>query len=489
MLRHQRRRLEREFRKVHIVPTDEEFTAQTGLGIALELLTKSPMMKEIEKYLPQRVSHRSVGTWKLFCSLLAAHLEGVQSIADLEELEGDPYLESLFGTEMPKPRTLCDYLADFEEHHIEGLNKFINQMGFALHSLVLEAHPELVTKSRILDIDSTYHVHHGELFEGVTWNYKNQWSLESQSAFSSLGFCHHVWLRPGNTKSGTDADQMIRNIFDTALTLKLRHLLHNDYLRMDSAFCNEKTIRACIERGAHFTITAHKATTHWLKLLETQGVDWKPWIHNPDTVKKYEKASYPLPQVEVGRIWWTPSWGEGKIKFPILVKRTWKSYCKIKERHKVKSQGELFNLDTIEESGGWDYYAVVTNHDLTKSSYQEILEFHQKRASSENMNREQKYGFHLNNFPCRSMTANKAWMMSAMIAHNLLRFISLMNNPEHPQFARKTRRKFVNFPAKIKEKSKQIFLRVPHKFYKEVIEFVEGWQFPEKVFAHMFSTS
>ena len=114
MLRHQRRRLEREFRKVHIIPTNETLTAQTGLGLALEILTKSPLMKEIEKHLPKRTSHRSLGSWKLFCCLIAAHLEGVQSIQDLEELDGDPYLESLFGAEVPKPRTIVDLLADFE---------------------------------------------------------------------------------------------------------------------------------------------------------------------------------------------------------------------------------------------------------------------------------------------------------------------------------------------------------------------------------------
>jgi hypothetical protein len=282
---------------------------------------------------------------------------------------------------------------------------------------------------------------------------------------------------------------MIRNIFDTSLTSRIRHLFHQDFVRMDSAFCSQDVIKACLEKGTHFTITAHKATTGWHKLIEAQGISWQPWRHDPETVKKYEKAGYPLPQVEVGRLWWSPPWGNDLLKFPILVKRTWKSFCKIKERHKVKSQGELFNLDTIEESGGWDYYAVVTNFDLTQHSYQEVMEFHQKRASSENMNREQKYGFHLNNFPCKSLTANKAWMMSAMIAHNLLRFISLMNDPVHPRFARKTRRKFINFPSRIVERSKQVFLRVPKKFHKEVIEFIEGWQFPETVFAHMFSTA
>ena len=77
----------------------------------------------------------------------------------------------------------------------------------------------------------------------------------------------------------------------------------------------------------------------------------------------------------------------------------------------------------------------------------------------------------------------------AMISHNLLRFVSLMNNPEAPQMAKKTRRKFINFPSKYLERSKMFWLKVPEAFYKGVIAFIEGWRFPEKVSAHMLSTA
>lgn len=130
-----------------------------------------------------------------------------------------------------------------------------------------------------------------------------------------------------------------------------------------------------------------------------------------------------------------------------------------------------------------------TNHDLQKESYQKIMQHHQKRASSENMNKEVKYGYKLNNFPCRALAANQAWYVFAMIAHNLLRFVSLMEDPITPSMAKKTRRKFINFPAKVLERSKTLWLRVPQKFYQGVIKFIEGWQFPDKVSAQMFSTS
>lgn len=488
MIRQERRRIEREIKKVNILPSSERLTASTGIGVLVEMLYKSSFMKEIEKCLPERVSHRSLGSPMLALTLVAAHLMGAESIEDLEELRDDEFLIGLFGGNVPAPRTMVDYLNDFEPSHIEGLNFFLNMMGKSLHGILYAEHPEKVTRDRIIDIDSTYHVHYGDLIEGVWWNYKKEWSLESQSAFSSLGFCHHVWLRPGNTKSGTDADKMIHSIFDDSKSQVERKIQGTDFARMDSAFCNQGTIKSAMAEGTLFTITANKATTFWHHLMDRQGIDWQAWKWSPEEMRHFEKTKTQPPIIELGRIWWKPSWGDGKLMFPIIIKRTWESFCKIQDKQK-KQTSLLFYADSAQEQGGWDHYAVVTNHDLTRWSYQEVMVHHQGRASSENMNKEAKYGYKLNNFPCRRLVANQAWYVFAMIAHNLLRFVSLMDDPENPHMAKKTRRKFINFPAKFMERSKQFWLRVPETFYKGVIKLIESWRFSEKVSAHMFSTA
>ncbi len=154
-----------------------------------------------------------MGSGPLALTLIAVHLLGVESVEDLEEVRDDEFLMGLFDDDVPAPRTLLDYLNDFEDVHIDGLNQFLNIMSRTLHQMVISQHPEVLGKDRIVDIDSTYHKHYGDLIEGVTWNYKNEWSLESQVAFNSLGFYHQLWVRPGNTKSGTDADVMINNIY------------------------------------------------------------------------------------------------------------------------------------------------------------------------------------------------------------------------------------------------------------------------------------
>jgi Transposase DDE domain group 1 len=488
MIRQQRRRITRELKSIKMLSSSEKLSASTGLGVLVEMFAKSPFMHEIEKFLPERVSHRSLGSPLLALTLFAAHLMGAESVEDISELQDDEFLCGLFGGAVPAPRTIIDFLNDFEPAHIEGLNQFLNTMGKSLKSFLIEEHDKKMSKDRIIDIDSTYHIHYGELIEGAWWNYKKEWSLESQSAFSSEGFCHQVWLRPGNTKSGTDADLMIDNLFTDSKSQAERKYQGKDFTRMDSAFCNQNTIKSCMKNGLLFTITANKATTFWHHLLEEQGVDWKPWAWSESEQVRFAKTKTHPPQIELGRIWWRPSWSDGKLLFPIIVKRTWKSFCKVKDKNK-KEQGLLFYPDSSEEQGGWDYYAVVTNHDLAKEPYQEVMVHHQARASSENMNKEIKYGYKLNNFPCRKIVANQAWYVFAMIAHNLLRFVSLMDNPENPYMSKKTRRKFINFPSKYIERSRQFWLKVPEIFYKGVIALIAGWQFPDRVSAHMFSTA
>ena len=487
MIRAERRRIERTLRSYKSIPTNERLTASSGIGVLVEIFYKSPLFNEMMKHLPERLSHRSLGAGPLALTLIAGHLLGVESVEDLEEIRDDEFLMELFGDDVPAPRTLLDYLNDFEESHIDGLNQFLNIMSRTLHQMVIAEHPEVLGTDRIVDIDSTYHKHYGDLIEGVTWNYKNEWSLESQVAFNSLGFCHHLWVRPGNTKSGTDADLMINKIYSIEVPQLERKRTGRDYVRMDSAFCNQDTIKACMGRGLLFTITANKATTFWHDLMNEEGIDWKDWTYTDKEVKDFTRQGMEPTKVQLGRIWWKPKWADDTLLFPIIIKRTWKSFCKYREKN--KNVDSLFDVAGIAESGGWDYYAVVTNMDLTQWNYQEIMQHHQKRGSTENMNKEAKYGYSLNNLPCRKLVANRAWYIFAMIAHNLMRFVAIMDNPEQPSMAKKTRRKFINFPAKIAERSKQLWLRVPVKYFKGVIELIEGWCFPEQVRTHIHSTA
>ena len=479
MTRQQRRLTERKLKRIKIIPCDIKLTANTGLGTVLEIFENSPLASEFKKCLPKRVSPRSAGSYFLGLMVMAGHIHGVDALSDLASIQEDPYLNKLFEDDVAAVRTIGDFLRDFEPVHIEKLNEFLNKMSRCLFaSLQSNLAAPFKPRDLIIDIDSTYHVHYGEKIEGVAWNYKNEWSLETQVAFSNLGFCHGVQLRPGNTKSGVDAGRPIEQVFTDARSQLQRKREGRDYFRADSAYCYQEVIRACMKMGTWFTLTANDATTGWKSQLKGEGVSWNEWIYSKEEIKKAHKQERELAKIEVGRFFWSPGWSEEKLVFPMVVKRTW--------RPKKEVQHDLFAPDTVLEDGEWDYYCVCTNLDLSKWSLQEVLEHHAKRGNAENFVKEEKYNFKLNNFPCQKMLANHAWLQLALIAHNMIRWIALMDAPDRPHYSKKIRKRYIFTAGKLVYHAGQWALRVMKTQYERGLKNLrEAWQLPATIPAQL----
>jgi hypothetical protein len=485
MTRQLRRQKERHLKKIKVVPTDFKLTAASGLGTVLEIFDQSGAAAEFRGCLPERISHRSAGSYFLALTVMAGHIHGVDSLSDLSVIKDDPYISALFEDEVAANRTIGDFLRDFEPEHINKMNSFLNRMAKSMHASLRTHLPDpFKPEARIVDIDSTYHEHFGEKIEGVAWNYKNEWAIETQAAFSSLGFSHGLQMRPGNTKSGTDAESMIETIFSDERTQEQRRREKLDYFRADSAYCCQAVIRACLRMGVLFTLTANDATTKWKSQIERQGLDWQPWQWSEDEIKEAGKKERSLPKVEVASFYWRPGWSEETLLFPIAVKRTWR------EIRPEKAQGDLFAPDTVKELGAWDYYAVVNNFDLSTWTPQSVLEHHARRGNAENFIKEEKYNYRLKNFPCQKLLANHAWALLAQVAHNMIRWIALMDAPEKPHYSKKIRRKYIFIAGRVISHAGSIVLRVMKSSYERGLKNLrEGWRFPETASAQFASAS
>ncbi len=480
MTRQQRRHTERKLKKIKIIPCDIKLTASSGLGTVLEIFDNSPLAEEFRKCLPERVSHRSAGSYFLALMVMAGHIHGVEALSDLAQIQEDPYLMKLFDDDVAAVRTVGDYLRDFTEIEIGLLNDFLNTMSRTLFTALQGALPsEFKPENLIIDMDSTYHEHFGEKIEGVAWNYKNEWSLETQVAFSSLGFCHGVQMRPGNTKSGTDAAPFIERIFKDARSQFMRKRAGLDYFRADSAYCNQDVIRSLLKMGVLFTITANQATTNWKTQMSEEGLSWSEWVYTAEEKRAALIKERELPKIEVSRFYWRPSWSDETLLFPVVIKRTWKPA-------RPEMQTDIFAPDTILADGEWDYYAVVTNFDLTKWTLQQVLEHHAKRGNAENFVKEEKYNFKLKNFPCQKLLANHAWVQLALVAHNLIRWIAMMDAPDRPHYSKKIRRRYIFNAGKLVYHAGQWALRVMESAYERGLKNLrDGWQFPEIIPAQL----
>ena len=80
-------------------------------------------------------------------------------------------------------------------------------------------------------------------------------------------------------------------------------------------------------------------------------------------------------------------------------------------------------------------------------------------------------------------------MLFVLIAHNLLRWIAIIEEPTKPLYAKKLRRKYIFSPGKLVRHARQLVLKVSVKF-KEVIEQLkEAWGKKPEIVPQQFSTA
>jgi hypothetical protein len=426
--------------------TKQRLTSVGGLQFLLEAFEQSRLKKPFAEALPERCSKRSQGSYRLGLIQVASFLRGHDCLADLEEFRKDPMLSEVMRGETVAPRTMGDFLRDFETEHLSNLNGLLAQQAKAYRAqlekmLKKEFKPSLAPHLRI---DSTSHVQHGAKMEGLAYNYKDEWCLDSQVIFDELGLCWDMQLRPGNTKSGVDASEQIRRAFSSY------KFNEEKYLSADSAYCNQEIVTTCLGLGAKFTITANQATTGWENHIP-EITKWEKWTYSEEEQKAATDKAVELPEIELGNFYWQPSWNN-VLRLPIVVKR---------QKYGVEEQMCL-------GLGEYKYYGIVTNHSLFKYSLQDIVEHHNKRGDAENFIREEKYGYDLKHFPCLELKANHAFGLLAMVAHNLLRWVAIHDNPSRPSFAKGLRRRFIDIPGIVVSHARLLILKVSKTAIKEV---------------------
>jgi hypothetical protein len=441
-----------------LMATDDKLTAAAGLATIMEVYDQHPISRGFAEALPERVTanSRSGGSYRLGLIQLNSFIYGHDCLDDIEEFRGDPLLEAAMKGEVAAPRTIGDWLRDFLQENIEKLSCYCGTMARNVRKELIEVLPEEFKPNRAItiDMDSTSHVQCGEKMEGLAWNYKDEWGLYSEVAFDELGLCHGMQLAPGNTKPGSTCVPLIEQCF---AGMKYGE---EKYFRGDSAYCYEAVLRALMRLGVTYVVAAHDGTSGWKGHID-EVTEWTPWVHSDEEIEKAAKRKRELPKVELGRFYWEPSWAPN-IKIPVIVKRTWK---------------DAEQLGFLENPAHWDYYGVVTNFDLFHNSLQSVMEFYQKRGNAERFIREEKYGFDLKHFPCQSLRANHAFALLAMVAHNLLRWVAIVQKPDKPHFSKKIRRRFVYIPGKIVHHARQVYLKIPVRFHEEVSRLLAGLRY------------
>jgi len=406
--------------------TRKDLSAISGLIFFSDLINRLNLDGKLGTVLPKRLRSTGSKAANKFVLGIMAFIAGADCIEDLEIFRKDPLFGKLAGT--MASTTMGKFLRSFRLKEIEKLQNLLPELALALRQKLG------IEEKVVITMDSTPHEQHGLKMEGVEWNYKSMWCLDSQNAFDQYGFCYGWHLRKGSTYSGNGAVEMIERIF------KKIPKDHKRYFRADSAYSNLAVYNALLSRGIHFAICLKENV-------------WAPLVDNYEFKMGWKKTSI--------RFFDSNRCQVASCLYPIkgLQGRSFLRVVFIRAQKKNR---------TKEDKRHYDYYAVVTDMPESEMSNDAIIDFYRKRANAENHIKDLKYGMDFKHFPCQKLNANRGWGMMGIYAYNLMRFASFILFPSKGCFLKKVRTRMVNLACEIRKGQRKIELRFTNHIYQEV---------------------
>ena len=112
----------------------------------------------------------------------------------------------------------------------------------------------------------------------------------------------------------------------------------------------------------------------------------------------------------------------------------------------------------------WRHHAFLTDLDATTI---DVDRFHRRHAVVELAIRDLKEGAGLEHVPCGNFHANSAWLQCVVLAHNLIRWTTILGNARVDDqliVARTTRTKLLTIPGRIVNRAGRPTLRLPTRW-------------------------
>lgn len=427
---------------IKIESLDKVFSSNAGLVIFNRLLERLKVRSLIDIRLPTLESG-TLRSQRKFLDLMLGFQAGADCLDDMDRLALDEGFAAVCGGKTYTAKAYGDFLRSFSAHHCKELNLGLIDLAFALRSEI-KANKDQIT----FDFDSTSNEQHGLKIEGAAERYDGLWCLDTIQCYDENGIQYWHDVRPGNTSSSKGVAEIIHSILNRVPKNRLYKNIRK-YARADSAFCNVGFFNACAAKNLGFVVCMRENMS---SPLLHQVRNWKKTNPSREArIKFYDKRD-----CEIGETFYRPEGGAEILR--VLFIRA------LKKGH----EPVLFKQDS-----DYDYYAWVSNIGEHEMSSEKLIKFYRKRGQMENYIKEAKYGFDLKHYPCLKLTANKAYGLIAAFAYNLMRFVSLKDSPENPQYAKALRHRFIHLPAQVVRHGRQVTFRFMNDHYLEVKRWFE----------------
>jgi hypothetical protein len=397
---------------------DERAVSDAGIALVATLAGRLGIEGLVERFVclcPERPGAGNAG--RKVMTLIYAMVLGADSIDDCDVLRSGR-TGRLLGGWMVAPSTLGTFLRAFTFGHVRQLDRVLAETL----TRAWQAGAGPGSGRLVIDVDSFIGEVHGLRKQGAGFGYTRKWGYHPiLASLAGTGEVLHLRLRKGsaNTQRGIlrFTDELIARVMRAGATgVKL--------LRADAGFYNAKVF-ARLER-AGWTYSIGVRMTKPIRELVEQ-ISEQTWARLDD-----------YPDSGVAEIAET-AFGERRL----IVRRV----------RKLASQAELFP--------NWEYFPFATN----RSEQITVVEAeHRDHAIVELVIRDLKDQA-LAHFPSGQFNANAAWMVIAALAHNLLRWTTVLGLPATTvRTARTLRRRLLTLPGRLTSHAGRSTLHLPARW-------------------------
>lgn len=369
---------------------DQQLTSFAGLVVFQPLIERLALKSRLRScFAHLKVSpifgHSSVVT------LLIVHLLiGYRRLSDLRYYQDDPMVRRTLGLKrLPDVATVSRTLDGMDKSAVKHLRTLSR-------SLVLERLKALCPARLTLDFDGSV-LGTTRMAEGtaVGYNKKKKGQRSYYPLFCTVaqtGQVLDVWHRPGNVHDSNGARRFILKCIE-----EIRQILPQAIVevRMDSAFFSEQIVAPLEALGIHYSISVP-----FERLIQLKGiVERRKWWHRGGKDTSYFELN------------WKPKRWAAHARFVVI---------RTREPKQRKGPLQLGLFEPYEY--GYEFKVILTNSTL---SAKKLLALHNGRGAQEAIFAELKSQTQMDYVPCRRRAANQTWLLSAIMAHNLNRELTM----------------------------------------------------------------
>ena len=328
---------------------------------------------------------------------------------------------SVLGHRVLAPSTIGTFLRSFTFGHVRQLDRFTGEALTRAWAAGAGPGDQPLT----IDLDSTIEEVHGYSKQGAAFGHTRQRGYHPLVATrAETGEVLHCRQRTGsaNTARGSVRflDELVARIRRAGASGELT-------LRADSGFWSKKFIKACVRHSMRFSLTV-RAFPHVKAMIDAIGED--AWVD----------------------IDYTPG---GKAQ---LAETTLDGYRLIVRRTRLIGRQATLWPD-------WRHHAFITNR---TGDMVDLDVDHRAHAVVELAIRDLKEGSGWNHAPSGKFAANSAWLVIAALAHNLLRWTTLIGGLTPGTIVAKTiRRRYLTLPGRLTRSARRTTLHLPTRWPRQ----------------------